>query len=319
MGERDPAVNWLLQSEDPSIIYLTRKEILGEDDSELARIRRKIPSGPKVRALLSGQRPDGGFGVHPYRKWTGSHWRLVSLVQLCIPVDNKRARKAAREVANWLSRALEKSTTTVGKYPRKHASIYGNALGTLSYLGMAHDRRVRLIAESLIKWQWPDGGWNCDPNPEVRHSSFYESLSTLWGLTIYEKEAGGRQVSNAVERASELFLSHRLFRSHRSGKVVNSQWLKLHYPLYWHYDVLQALNVLSLSRRLSDPRVAEALDIVERKRTREGFWVAEGFYWHPVTGVRSSCTDIVDWGRKGPNQMITLNALRVLKVAGRFD
>ncbi len=318
MIDQDPAVNWLLESEDPSIIYLTRKEILGEDDSELARIRRKIPSGPKVRALLSGQRPDGGFGVHPYRKWTGSHWRLVSLVQLRIPVDNKRARKAAREVANWLSRALQKSTTTVGKYPRKHASIYGNALGTLSYLGMAHDRRVRMIAESLIKWQWPDGGWNCDPNPEVRHSSFYESLSTLWGLTIYEKETGGRQVSNAVERASELFLRHRLFRSHRSGKVVNFQWLKLHYPLYWHYDVLQALNVLSLSRRLSDPRVSEALDIVERKRTREGFWIAEGFYWHPVTGVRSGSTEVVDWGRKGPNQMITLNALRVLKASGRL-
>jgi hypothetical protein len=26
---------------------------------------------------------------------------------------------------------------------------------------------------------------------------------------------------------------------------------------------------------------------------------------------------VVDWGRRGPNEMITLNALRVLRMAGR--
>lgn len=28
--------------------------------------------------------------------------------------------------------------------------------------------------------------------------------------------------------------------------------------------------------------------------------------------------EVVDWGRNGPNEMITLNALRVLKAAGRI-
>jgi hypothetical protein len=28
--------------------------------------------------------------------------------------------------------------------------------------------------------------------------------------------------------------------------------------------------------------------------------------------------EVVDWGRNGPNEMITLNALRVLKLAGRL-
>jgi hypothetical protein len=27
--------------------------------------------------------------------------------------------------------------------------------------------------------------------------------------------------------------------------------------------------------------------------------------------------EVVDWGRSGPNEMLTLNALRVLKAAGR--
>jgi hypothetical protein len=42
-----------------------------------------------------------------------------------------------------------------------------------------------------------------------------------------------------------------------------------------------------------------------------------GYYWHP-TGKRTSGLEVVDWGRNGPNEMITLNALRVLKLAGRL-
>ena len=60
----------------------------------------------------------------------------------------------------------------------------------------------------------------------------------------------------------------------------------------------------------------EAVDIVEAKRQLDGCWKAEGFYWVPL-GKRRSNVEVVDWGRRGPNEMITLNALRVLKAAGR--
>jgi hypothetical protein len=39
-------------------------------------------------------------------------------------------------------------------------------------------------------------------------------------------------------------LSHRLFRSLSDGEVIDRRWLALHYPPYWHYDVLQALLIL---------------------------------------------------------------------------
>jgi hypothetical protein len=319
MKENDPAIKWLLESKDPSIVYLTRRDLVEEDDSKLEQIREKIPVGPKVRVLLSGQRPDGGFGVHPYRKWIGSHWRLVSLVELAIPKENKRAQKAADEVLAWLTKALRNSRTVVKKFPRKHASVYGNPLGVCSYLGLAEDPRVKLIADSLVQWQWPDGGWNCDPNPNAHHSSFYESLATLWGLIEYQKETGDKQISRATRRASELFLSHHLFKSHTTGRPANTAWLKLHYPVYWHYDILQALRVLSLAGLVNDPRANEALDIIESKRTKEGFWCAEAFYWRPFNKEKPSSSDVVDWGRKGPNPMITLNALRVLKAANRLQ
>ena len=58
---------------------------------------------PRLTALLSGQRSDGGFGVHPYRKWTGAHWRLVSLAELAIPPGEPRAVAAAGHVLAWLA------------------------------------------------------------------------------------------------------------------------------------------------------------------------------------------------------------------------
>jgi hypothetical protein len=55
-----------------------------------------------------------------------------------------------------------------------------------------------------------------------------------------------------------------------------------------------------------------------RRRRADGRWQPGGSWWRPpgATGLRSSPVEVVDWGRSGPNEMLTLNALRVLKAAG---
>ena len=208
---------------------------------------------------------------------------------------------------------------------RCHASEPGNAVGVCSYLGLARDPRVSKMALELVEWQWPDGGWNCDSRRNARHSSFYESLATLWGLSEYLKRTGDKEVRKAVDRAAEFFLKHHLFRSCTNGGVINPEWQKLHYPLYWHYDILQALVILDRAGKLRDPRTTEALDIIESKRMEDGTWRPEGYYWRPMSEVKPAKgglpgpnTDVVDWGRDGPNEMLTLNALRVLVGAHRI-
>jgi hypothetical protein len=86
------AVAWLLGSGEPAIRLMTRRDPLGEQAGEDAG---RVLAGARVTALLSGQQSDGGFGVRPYRKWTGAHWRLVSLVELAIPPREPRAVAAA--------------------------------------------------------------------------------------------------------------------------------------------------------------------------------------------------------------------------------
>jgi len=323
---QDPAVNWLLESDDPSIRYLTLTEVLDRpsDSKEVLAAKKQIPNGPLVKTLLSGQQADGGFGVHPYQKWTGAHWRLVSLVELGIPAGFRPAVKATDLVLKWLlgEAHLNNIPKINGRY-RRCASQEGNALAVCSRLGLAEDPRVVKLAESLVDWQWPDGGWNCDRRPEADHSSVNESLSTLLGLVEYQRATGDRKYLKPIERASEFFLQHHLFRSDHTGEIIHPSMVKLHYPLYWHCDILQELTILSRAGKLDDPRTKEALDIVEKKRGPDGQWPAGDYYWNvrriPLTETKLlvSNIEVVDWGRKGPNKMITLNALRSLKEAGR--
>ncbi len=315
----DPTVRWLLEREDPAIRLLVLTDLLGKSgrSREVREALARAPSDPRIRTLLAGQRADGGFGVHPYQKWTGAHWRLVSLVELGLPPGHPAALRAIDTVLGWLGGADHRKRIVVlrGRV-RRCASQEGNALAVASRLGMAEDPRVRKLASCLVDWQWPDGGWNCDKDPRADHSSFYESLAPMWGLLEHYRATGDRDALIAAERAREMVLRHRLFRSEETGDVIKPKWLELHYPLYWHYDVLQALTILSRFGSLGDPRLREALDVVEGKRLPDGRWRVEASYWHPP-GKGKPPAEVVDWGRTGPNKMITLNALRVLRATGR--
>jgi hypothetical protein len=310
MDERTSgAVNWLLSSSEPAVSLLARRDLLGQDTARAG----DVLDGPKVRALLSGQHEDGGFGVHPYRKWTGAHWRLVSLVELGIPASEPRALRAAGTVLDWLTGAEHRSTVvTAGGLVRCHASQEGNALAVCSRLGLGRDPRAELLAESLVAWQWPDGGWNCDLQAHGHRSSFHESLAPAWGLLEYWRATGETGARDAALRTAELFLQHRLFRSLATGQVIRREWLTLHYPPYWHYDILQALLVLSRMRLTGDPRCADALAVLQHRRRQDGRWQPGAYWWKPP-GAPGGSAEAADWGRSAPSEMITLNALRILQ------
>ena len=308
MNYRDAAaVEWLLTSNEPAVQYLTRRDVLGEDvrpdDAEILR-------GPKVRALLSEQRQ-----VHPYRKWYGVHWRLVSLVELAVPADEPRARAALEAVLSWLTGARHRrGIKTVRGLTRRCASQEGNALAVASRLGCAGDPRVELLARSLVDWQWPDGGWNCDVNATGYRSSFHESLTPMWGLVEYGRSVDADWALQAAARTAELFLEHRIFRRLGTGEVIDRRWLSLRYPPYWHYDVLAALLLLGRASKAADPRTADAVEHLRQRQRPDGRW-SPGGYWWSAPGVTSGPPDVVDWGRSAPNEMITLNALRALRSA----
>ncbi len=310
---REP-IDWLLASNEPAIRGMARRDLLGETDPPALR---RVMKGPITSALLSGQQPDGGFGVHPYRKWTGAHWRLVSLVELETPAGEPRAMAALETVLDWLADPQEEGTSRrrADGVILSHASMEGNALAVACRLGSAADPRTVRLAERLIAWQWPDGGWNCDAKASGRRSSFDETHAPMWGLFEYARATGDAVAQEAAGRAAELFLSHRIFRRGGSGPPVKGSWTTLHYPPYWHYDVPQALHLLARMGLAGDERAGDALALLEEHRLPDGRWRAGSYWWQPPGSSRAA--EAVDWQRGAPNEMITLNALRVLRRAGR--
>lgn len=306
------ATEWLLESREPAIRRMARRDIL---DHRMADGDEDVLAGAMVQALLSDQHEDGGFDEHPYRKWTGTYWRLVSLAELEVPAGEPRALAALDQALQWRHRARRYVSMSGGR-ARICASIDGNVLAVCCRLGLADDPRAYTIAEALASWQWPDGGWNCDRKAGGHRSSFHESLGTMWGLHAYAAATGNADAAKAADRAAELFLEHRLFRRLRDGEVINATWLTPHYPPYWHYDILQASLVLSRMGRATDPRMADAVNELERRRLPDGRWEVTRCWWNWPSS--NNTPDVVDWGRSGPNEMITLNAMRVFHAAGRL-
>lgn len=302
MNER--AIDWLLAHPEPAIRRLARRDLLQEESGE------DPLAGELVQTLLAER------GVHPYGKWGGAHWRLVSLVELGLPAGEPRALAAAETVLAWLTGKGHRSNIpTIAGRVRRCASQEGNALAVCARLGLADDRRVELLARSLVEWQWPDGGWNCDKKAKGHRSSFNESLPPMWGLHEYWAATGETGARDAAERTAELFLEHRLFRALATGEPIRESFATMHSPPYWHYDFFQALVVLARMGLAGDPRAADALDLLEERRLTDGRWRAGGRWWK-APGSKGSNVDVVDWG-SGPSELLTLNALRVLRAAGR--
>jgi hypothetical protein len=192
---------------------------------------------------------------HPYAKWTGMHWRLVEIADAAVPVPKERLERGVSAELAWLLPGLEpRRVLRMGGRARRHGSIEGNALYALCRLGDVADSGTRRLVDALLDWQWPDGGWNCDRRPEAARSSFHESAIPALGLATYAHLAGDADARAAAERTAELLLEHRLFRLRSTGEPIHSSWLVLHYPAYWHYDVLQGLRLLVALDAVDDVR-----------------------------------------------------------------
>ncbi len=150
--------------------------------------------------------------------------------------------------------------------------INGRILAAGAYFGEASDRLV----DRLLDEQLEDGGWNCEA-PSSKRSSFHTTICVLEGLLEYEKTRGATTaVTHARVRARDYLLERRMFRSLRSGEVIDRRWTRFSFPTTWHYDVLRGLDYLRSAGVEPDERVAEAVELVAKRRHQNGRWPLNG-------------------------------------------
>jgi hypothetical protein len=312
----------LRQSAEPTVRFKLFTRVLGRkpDSGVIRRLQEEIRTSQRVRQLLSERQADGRIPCHPYAKWYGAHWVLATLADIRYPPGDASLIPLREQVLAWLlGESHQKAIRTIAGRVRRCASQEGNALYAMLALGLA-DERAEELARRLRQWQWPDGGWNCDKIPAALNSSFMETLIPLRALALHARLTGNEQSNRAADRAARVFLKRRLFKRQRDGRLINENFVKLHYPCYWHYDILFGLKVLAEAGWIRDKRCREALDVLESKQLPDGGFPAEAKYY--LTSPRAKARrSLVNWGGTSKirmNEFVTVDAVFVLTASGRL-
>jgi len=330
----DSVVQALLESDEPAIRFKIRTGYLGEDpDSKpIQSLRNEVRDSLLVACLLQRRAKDGKIRGSVYAKWQGAHWIMATLADIGYPAGDESLFPMRDQLQeHWLSerfyqefeaatraRAYAQEGVPVmhGRH-RRCASQQSNALWSILKLGIAN-KRTHDFVERLLHWQWSDGGWNCDKNPTACHSSFMESILPMRSLAYYGKLHNHKQALEAAERAADIFLKRHMYLRQSDESVMRAEFVKLHYPLYWHYDVLHGLKVMAESGFINDKRCKPALDLLASKQLPEGGWPAESKYYK-YSDEFAPGNDYIDWGgtnRKIMNAWVTADALHVLRAGG---
>jgi hypothetical protein len=271
---RPAHLKWLLDS-DPAIRWQVMRDLTGAAPGAIAAERFRVATEGWGAQLLALQSPAGDWGAGP-RGWRADLPRddrgmLITLYALVVLMDFglDPASKQARKMIDRVDKRLV--FTRLNNRPFLHGEtepcINGRILAVGSYFKEPNDA----LANQLLGEQLEDGGWNCEA-PKSRRSSFHTTICVLEGLLAYER-AGRKSaaVTKARKRAENYLLERRMFRSLRTGEVINKRWLRFSFPPFWHYDVLRGLDLRN-ARGKPDNRVLNAIEIVMERRHQNGRW-----------------------------------------------
>lgn len=301
---KDEIIAWLLEG-DVSIQYQTYRDLLDIDKPVL---RKRIESEGWAQRFLKNRQANGLWGRGFYQpKWISTHYTLLDLKNLGIAPKNK-------EVNETLSLIFKNEKGPDGginpspTIKQSDVCINGMVLNYSCYFKQKEEH-LKSVVDFLLSEKMKDRGFNCRHNRQgAVHSSLHTTLSVLEGIVEYERNGYSYRLDELLEtkfESQEFILMHKLFRSDKTGEIINPNFLKLYYPGRWYYDILKALDYFQLAKEKYDKRMDDAIQILLDKRTEQGQWKLASK--HPG----QTHFDMEQSGK--PSRWNTLRALRVLK------
>ena len=303
-------IAWLLEG-DVSIQYQVHRDLLA---TEKPHLRDRIATEGWGAQFLSFRKKEGHWGQRFYQpKWISTHYTILDLKNLAISQNNNEIRQSISQVIQKL-KGQDGGIFPFGAEEKSDVCVNGMFLNYASYFG-TKENDLKSIVDFLLSEHMKDGGFNCNSNRNGPiHSSMHSTISVIEGILEYAKNGYGyrlEELQDAEDKSRAFLLKHRLFRSDRSGNIIDKKMIMLSYPSRWRYDILRALDYFQFAGINYDPRMQDVLDILTKKRRKDNKW--------PVQAKHPGQTHFEMEKTGGPSRWNTLRALRVLKHFGETD
>ena len=301
-------IDWLLQG-DISIHYLTKKYLLNEEQNKLNLLRERIATEGWGRKFLDARNASGHWGRGFYQpKWINSHYTLLDLRYLEInPID---------PIKDTITLILKESKAPDGSINESKSMKSGDVCINGMFLNYASffstpEEQLKSIVDYILDNHMPDGGFNCEKKTKgAKHSSMHTTISVLEGIREFIKAGYQYRVDElhqAKYNAEEFLLMHQLYKSDKTGEIIDKKWAMLSFPSRWRYDILRALVFFVDADSPHDPRMNKALDLLISKRRKDGSWPVQAKY-----------PGLVHFDMEQTGTSSRFNTLRALRVLEKF-
>ena len=325
----EDTLKWLLEDGDIGVKYLAMRDLLHAGD-ELQPVKKAAHTDGPIAAVLDKVHAEGYWeqsGAGYYPKYTGTVWSVIMLAQLGASVEMDP------RIATTCSYVLDHNLTkdghfTVNGLPSGTADcLQGNLCASLLDLGY-EDARLDKAFEWMARSVTGEGvAPLADKKAPLRYYASKcgplfacgsnNKLSCAWGGTkvmlAFSKLPQDKRtplIDSAIKTGVDFFFGvDPATADYPCGFAPkpSGNWWKFGFPVFYVTDILQIAEALAGLGYGKDPRLANAIKLIEEKRGDSGRWPMEYSY----TGKTW-----VDFGaKKQPNKWVTLRALRVLDAA----
>jgi len=331
----DNPFEWLLEDSDPSISYLTRRDII-QDGSCDDRYNSILASRETARLMnKNGQILGNTRNIDLFYK--GTVWCFAEAVERGLDKRTPEIHASAEFIIN--AGQTQTGGFSLNWKPRiEVACRTGDMIRYLLQAGYL-DERVNAGIAWIASHQRHDGGWlhcplagTCDqlrliylnrPGGGLKRESdrdvtscFYATIACSMALVHFKSKTRSSVCDGHMTKASDFFLNRSLFKNSNNQPIKpknswNRDFRLLGYPIISQYDILYGLLFIAKAGRLSDRRTGEAFNMIISKQNNDGTWNME----NAQTGMLYGNEARNHIGRK--SKWVTLQVLRLLKMAGQ--
>jgi hypothetical protein len=337
-------IEWLLSEENPSVRYLSLKNLLdrSENDKEIIDAKRKINNYHVIKKILKHNKKFWGEDRHLYRKYKGGYWQLIFLSDFHADGSHPDIKYGCEFVLNdkkwqeWLRKEWG------------HC-LASNILRSLVTLGFGSDIRVSEGILKLAELTVRDKGIDCEVmDYSVLPLCFMALPKLLKALNVSPvrneivKEAKNIIIENLLENEIYRYVPEivdkwnkevlggvdQIFKEdpniaktkkeyilRKKGEYLEKYagwktrpkpgWLKFGYPMHYNSNILESLTALADAGVKYDERLKEALSVVIDSADIE-------FKWKMSFSLNGKMWINIEQKGK-PSRWITYFALKVLK------